>query len=433
MDALDQPIWTFARGIDPRQGQVAARRCRDASCRLCGERGLRLILDLGAMPLSDGFLQREQLDEPEPLFPLELAMCPACSLVQIVESVPADVLFDSEYPYYSSVSETMVSHCRRHAQELIDERQLDDRSLVIEIASNDGYMLRNFVARSVPVLGIDPAPGPALEARERGVPTLNKFFGQELASDLRAAGRRASVLIGNNVLAHASDTNDFAAGIRTLLAEQGIAVLEFPYVRDLVEQCEFDTIYHEHHCYFSLHTAAALFARHGLHVTGVQRLPVHGGSLRVRVEHAPRANGSVEQLLAEEQQIGLTTPDFYLAFARRVQEVCRVLRFLLEEKMRSGATIAGYGAAAKGTILLNCLGVNTRMIEFVVDRNVHKQGRWVPGVRIPVLPPEALEERRPDYVLLLPWNLREEILAQQAEFRQRGGRFIIPLPEPMVV
>jgi SAM-dependent methyltransferase len=386
------------------------------------------VLDLGDMPLSDGLLDADQLDRPEPRYPLELAFCPACTLVQLIETVPPEELFAADYPYYSSFSDTLLEHSRRHALDLIAERRLGPDSLVVEVASNDGYLLQTFVERGIPVLGIDPAPGPAAAARERGVPTREAFFGLELARRIAGEGPHADVVIANNVLAHVADTNGFVAGLATLLADDGIAVLEFPYLRDLIDHVEFDTIYHEHLCYFSVHAVVDLFGRHGLTVTDVRRLPIHGGSLRIRVARGDVPGGAVRRLLEEERALGMTGEGYYRDFAARVERLRAELRELLERLKADGASVAGYGAAAKGTILLNSVGADADTIDFVVDRNVHKQGRWMPGVRVPILAPEALLERRPDYTLILPWNFTDEIVSQQRRYLDAGGAFIVPIP-----
>jgi hypothetical protein len=301
------------------------------------------------------------------------------------------------------------------------------------VASNDGYLLKNFVERGIPVLGIDPAPGPARAAEAAGIRTRCEFFTLDLARDLAAGGGRADVVIGNNVLAHVADTGGFLDGVAALLKDDGIAVIEVPYARDLIEGNEFDTIYHEHLCYFSVTSAVRLLGRHGLVLTAVRRLPVHGGSLRLYVARAGTPDDSVGALLAEEAALGMGGHAYYADFAARARRTAQALRDRLAALKRAGARLAAYGAAAKGATLLNYAGIGAETLDFVVDRNVHKHGRYMPGVRLPICHPSLLLARQPDYVLLLSWNFRDEILAQQAEYRRRGGRFVVPIPELEIV
>ncbi len=406
---------------------------RITGCRACGSARLRRFLSLGDMPLSDGFLRPDQLDRPEPRFPLDVAFCEDCTLVQIEHTVAPEILFDAEYPYFSSVSETVVENARENVEARLAERPLGPSSLVVELASNDGYLLQFYRERGVPVLGIDPAPGPAAEARKRGVDTLVAFFGLELARRLAAEGRQADILHANNVLAHVADTGGFVRGIATLLKPDGVAVIEVPYVRDLVEKVAFDTIYHEHLCYFSVGSVAALFARHGLVLVRVERIPIHGGSLRLFAAKAGEPDASVRDLLAEERAVGLDRFDFYARFGERVEALRERLLALLARLKEEGARIVGYGAAAKGTILLNVCGIDGRFLDCVVDRNPHKQGRLVPGVRLPIRPPDVLASDPPDVLLILPWNITDEIARQQRAFREAGGRFLVPVPEPRIV
>jgi SAM-dependent methyltransferase len=408
-------------------------RCRRASCRACSAPGLLPVVDLGRTPLADALLTPEDLDRPEARYPLEVAFSPECALVQILETVPPETLFGRDYPYYSSFSDSILSHARNNVRELIESRRLGPLSLVVELASNDGYLLRNFVERGVPVLGIDPAPGPARAAEAIGVKSRCEFFTRDLAETLVAQGHRADVIIANNVLAHVADPHDFLEGIALLLADDGLAVVEVPYVRDLVERNEFDTIYHEHLCYFSATSLEALLRRHGLHVNGVRRLAVHGGSLRAYAAKREAPEDNVGALLAEEASLGIHRYPYYGDFARRVRASLEALRALLGDLAHSGARLAAYGAAAKGATLLNCAGLGAEALEFVVDRNVHKHGRYMPGARLPICDPAELLARMPDYVLLLAWNFRDEVLAQQAEYRRRGGRFIVPIPEPEII
>ncbi len=392
------------------------------------------VLDLGCMPLSDGLMTEEQLAEGlEATYPLTAAFCRQCALMQILETVPPEVLFAADYPYYSSFSEALLAHSRKNALELIGRCSLDSGSLVVDLAINDGYLLRNFVAAGVPVLGIDPAPGPAEQAEKIGVPTLCDFFGKDLAKRLRGDGVCANVIIANNVLAHVADTNGFVEGVRMLLADDGVAVIEVPYVRDLVANCEFDTIYHEHLCYFSVTSADKLFRRHGLFLNDLKHLSIHGGSLRLYVGKGENVRQSVRDALAEERAAGIDRYAYYKDFGQAVKQLRDQLQEMLGKLKSHGKTIAAYGAAAKGAILTNYVSANTDVIDFVVDRNVHKHGKYMPGLHIPISATERLLERMPDYVLMLTWNFKDEILRQQNAYRNKGGRFIIPIPKLEIV
>ncbi len=414
---------------DSRFGQ----KCQTAHCRICGRTGLVPVLDLGSMPLSDGFLTEAQLQQPEAVFPLEVGFCPECSLVQILETVSPEKLFCEDYPYYSSFTDALLVHSRDNVLSLIEARALGPDSLVVELASNDGYLLKNYVEHGIPVLGIDPADGPAKVAEGIGVPTLCTFFTRELADQLAREGRRADVIHANNVLAHVPDTNGFVQGIQRLLKPDGVAVIEVPYVRDLVDHCEFDTIYHEHLCYFSVTSLDHLFSKNGLFLNDIKRLPIHGGSLRLFVGPSEDRQEIVRDMLSQERERGLDRPEYYRDFADRVRNIRKTLRDLLDSLKGQGKSIAAYGAAAKGTIMLNYIGADTRIIDFAVDRNTHKQGKYIPGVRIEISDPERLIQEQPNYVMLLPWNFKDEILAQQNTYRQKGGKFIIPIPEPVIV
>jgi hypothetical protein len=403
------------------------------ACRLCSSDSLEPVLALGRTPLADALLRSDQLSVPEPTFPLELSFCPRCGLSQIGETVPPELLFCQDYPYYSSFSDALLRHARDNAERLVESRQLNEKSLVVELASNDGYLLRNFVAHGIPVLGIDPAEGPAQSAREKGVPTLCRFFGRDLAQELRAEGRQADVIIASNVLAHVPDLHGFVEGIHILLKPEGVAVIEAPYVRDLIDRCEFDTIYHEHLCYFSVGALNLLFRRHSLFANRVEHLPIHGGSLRLYAEPRESVGCSVTNSLHEEAARGLGRSGYYLEFAAKVRKIRRDLRALLVKLKRQGKRIAAYGAAAKGATLINYVDIGNELIDFVVDRNVHKHGLYMPGKHLPIHGPEKLLEERPDYTLLLTWNFSDEILQQQEAYRQLGGKFIIPIPHPCVV
>jgi SAM-dependent methyltransferase len=388
---------------------------------------LRLFLDLGTMPLVDDLPLPDA--PPDPVYPLRVAVCEACFLVQILESPPPQVLFPEDYPYFSSFSSDYLAHADRFVAGAVERLQLGPGSQVLEVASNDGYLLRGFVARGVPVLGIDPAPGPVAAALAAGIPTRLAFFEPGLAEELRSAGLRADLVVANNVLAHVPDPNVLLRAMAVVLKPQGQISIEVPYVLDLIENNEFDTIYHEHHCYFSVSSLQPLLARAGLSLLNVERIPVHGGSLRVSAGFGP-TDPVVREFLERERAAGITAVEWYQDFAGRVARTGRELLDLLGALRRKGARIAAYGAAAKGVVLLNHLGIGADTCEFVVDRNPRKQGRLLPGVRIPVLAPEALIARKPDYVLLLPWNWADEIIGQQNAYVGAGGRFIIPIPYP---
>jgi len=402
-------------------------------CRSCRGTDLSVFLSLGDLPLSDGLLAADDLERKEPRYPLDVAFCPDCTLVQILETVPPEQLFGADYPYFSSFTDALLEHSAANVQARIAEQQLDGSSLVVELASNDGYLLQYYQARGIPVLGIDPAPGPVAAARKLGIETLQAFFGRDLAARLAADGRRADVIHANNVLAHVADTNGFVAGIGVLLKEDGVAVIEAPYVKELIDHGEFDTIYHEHLCYFSVTALAQLFRRHGLSLNRVEPLEIHGGSLRLFVGRRSQADRSVGEYLQAEQASGMDRLEYYSDFSSRVERIRSDLLALLERLRRGGARIAGYGAAAKGTILLNFSGIGPEVLGFVADRNVHKQGRYIPGVRLPIAPPARILEDQPDYLLILPWNFKEEIMEQQSEYRRRGGRFIVPVPQPVIL
>ena len=387
------------------------------------------------MPPSNALVSPADLAEEEARYELDFALCQSCGLAQITVSLDPDELF-GEYAYFSGYSETMLAHAEALSSQLVAQRELTVDSLVVEVASNDGYLLQFYVAAGVPVLGIDPAENVVAAARERGVETICEFFGKEVAQRLRASGLRADVIHANNVLAHVPDVNGFVQGIQTLLAIGGVAVIETPYVRDLVERLEFDTIYHEHLFYYSLTSLSRLFARNGLKVVDVERIPIHGGSLRVfaaRVDDPVTVTAHVTALLAEEEEIGIARLAYFEGFAEQVDELRRRLPALLDTLLANGHHIAAYGAAAKGSVLLNTCRIGRDRVSFVADRNIYKQGRYMPGVRIPIVAPERLLEEMPDEVLLLAWNLADEIVEQQSEYRARGGRFIVPLPEPRIV
>lgn len=403
------------------------------ACRSCGGTSLDLVLDLGEQPIANALLRPEDLSEREPRFPLKLLFCRSCSLAQVSETIRPSVLFDDAYPYYSSFIPALLEHSRKHVEDLLAEISLGSKDLVVEVASNDGYLLKNFVAANVPVLGVDPASGPVEAARRVGVPSLHAFFSAKVAQELVDQGYRADLMLANNVLAHVTDINDFVSGFAILLSNNGFAEFEFPYLKTLMEQCAFDTIYHEHVFYYSLTALKALFERHGLFLNDVRELAIHGGSLRLRVSRNEHATANLTRLLAVEQEEGLDHIAYYQAFAERVEAVKAQLLSLLLEYHNDGATIAAYGAAAKGATLLNYLDPPRGLIEYVVDRNTHKVGLYMPGVHIPILAVDELEKRGPTVLLILSWNFADEIVEQQQSYARQGGTFICPIPSPHVM
>ncbi len=403
-------------------------------CRSCGATDMVAVLDLGVTPIANALVPTERLGRTDPTYPLAIALCEHCALVQLTESLPGEVLFDEDYPYFSSFSPHLIEHSRQHVVGLVAERGLGEGSFVMEVASNDGYLLQHFVQQGIRALGVDPSPGPAAAGNAAGVPTICDFFRPELARRIVAEHGRADVIIANNVMAHVPDLNGFVEGLAICIEDDGVITVENPWVRDLVEHCEFDTIYHEHHCYFSCTAVSNLAERHGLHLVDVRYFPdLHGGTLRWYLSRTATPTEAVHEHLALEREIGIGTVAYFREFDDRVSKVRTDLRALLEGLKADGASIAAYGAAAKGATLVNVCGIGTDLLDYVVDRNTHKQGKHIPGVHIPIEPAEALLERQPDYVLLLAWNFATEIANQQQEYLARGGRFIVPVPTPRIL
>lgn len=405
------------------------------SCRFCGTGLQRSFADLGMSPVANSYVKPDALHRMEPFYPLHAYVCEACFLVQLEEFQSPSEIF-GDYAYFSSYSESWLRHAREYSLETLQRFGIDAHWQVVEIASNDGYLLKNFKEAGVPVLGIEPAENVAKVAQQAGIPSVVKFFGTQTASGLVEQGVHADLLIGNNVLAHVPDLNDFVGGLKILLSQRGLVTMEFPHLLRLMQENQFDTIYHEHFSYFSFITVEQVFAKHGLTIFDVRELPTHGGSLRIYACHdsgsAHAVTENVARLRAEEERQGFLRPETYSSFSEQVKETKRKLLEFLIDARRSGKSVVGYGAPAKGNTLLNYCGIRTDFVDYTVDLSPHKQGLYLPGTRIPIHAPDRIQQTRPDYVLILPWNLKDEIMKQMRHIREWGGQFVVPIPEVKV-
>lgn len=420
----------------PATSNLKARENRHPRCRFCGAALRHTLVDLGMSPLCESYLSYEQLNGMEPFYPLHVQVCESCFLVQLQEYVKPEDIF-TEYAYFSSYSDSWLQHASKYVDLMVERFAFNGKSFVVELASNDGYLLQYFVTKGIPVLGVEPAANVAKVAEEKGVPTLVKFFGVQTAKEMKAEGKAADLIIANNALAQVPDVNDFVGGMKILLQPGGVVTVEFPHLLCLMEQNQFDTIYHEHFSYFSFITAEKIFAAHGLTLFDVDELSTHGGSLRIYARHAENHNLPVTQrvieLRAREIAAGFTRMEHYSHFGEQVKETKRKLLEFLIAARRAGKTVAGYGAPGKGNTLLNYCGIRTDFLDYTVDRNPYKQGKFLPGTHIPILHPDELRRTRPDYVLILPWNLKEEIRKQLSYVGEWGGKLVVPIPEVEVL
>ncbi len=413
------------------ESPVADQNC----CRFCASELTHTFVDLGMSPLCESYLGADQVNQGEIFYPLHVYVCDECFLVQLQQYVSAAAIFE-EYAYFSSYSESWLAHAKNYTDEMIKRFGLSAASQVVELASNDGYLLQYFVARGVPVLGIEPAANVAKVAVEKSVPTLVKFFNEDLAAELAAEGKRADLLLGNNVLAQVPDLNSFVAGMKILLKPSGVITMEFPHLLRLIEENQFDTIYHEHFSYFSFFTSEKIFAAHDMRLFDVDEIPTHGGSLRIYACHAEDGTkpvtARVEDLRAREEAAGVSHLDLYSSFTKQVKETKRALLEFLIGAKREGKSIAGYGAPGKGNTLLNYCGIRTDFLDYTVDRNPYKHGKFLPGTHIPIHAPDRIRQTKPDYLLILPWNLQQEIMQQNGFIREWGGKFVVPIPRVKV-
>lgn len=401
-------------------------------CRSCQSENLTELVYFGTTPLSDRLLKNPPIDGEEIRVPLTLMCCQDCSLVQLKEEVNPIILFQQDYPYYSSVSEKLMDHFQASAGSIIQKRHLNNKSFVVEAASNDGYMLEHFLNNDIRVLGIDPAEGPAKVAQQKGINTVIDFFGKDLAAQLVEKYGQADVVLGNNVLAHVPDLNGFVEGIKVLMKDDGLAVIEAPYLLDLIEGCEFDTIYHQHLCYFSVTALRKLFNRHDLYLNDLEHVQIHGGSIRMFIEKTDNPSDTVRSYTEREESLKVCSPDFYQAFTERVHSLKKEVLEAINSMRAAGKSIVGYGAAAKANTLMSYFGLDQSHLDYIADLSKHKQGLYFSGNHLPIVSPDRLLADQPDYVLILAWNFADEIMQHQKQYSEKGGKFIVPIPEVKV-